>query len=130
MPTTATRIIHNCATGETFQEIYEVPDPTVEELAAQALAEKNRIITTLVSAVQNHLDATAKTRNYDGILSLCSYATSLNPIFGVEGQAGVVWRDACWAHCYQVMADVEAELRTIPTTSELIAELPVFTWGV
>lgn len=93
------------------------PPPSAAEIQA-----------VLVNAVQLHLDAVAKTRNYDGILSLCSYATSINTTFKAEGQAGVTWRDAVWAHCYQVMADVQAQTRTVPTVPELIAELPTITW--
>lgn len=82
----------------------------------------------LVQAVQNHLDATARTRGYDGILSLCSYASSGDATFAAEGQAGVAWRDACWRHCYGVMADVQNAARAIPTEAELVAELPVIGW--
>ena len=81
------------------------------------------------SAVQSHLDATARTRNYDGILSACSYATSTNLPFSVEGQACVAWRDAVWLYCYQQLALVQAGTRTIPaTTAAFIAELPVISW--
>jgi len=82
----------------------------------------------MTDAVQRHLDSTARTRNYDGILSLASYATSTNPTFSAEGQAGVAWRDAVWAYCYQVLADVQAAVRTIPTEEALIAELPAMVW--
>lgn len=86
------------------------------------------IIASLTAAVQEHLDSTAQQRNYDGILSLCSYATSLDPVFHAEGQACVEWRDACWRTSYQMMADVKAGLRPIPTTVELVAELPTMVW--
>lgn len=129
MPTQATRIIKNCLTGEEIVETYEIPDPTPEEIAAQALAEQERIKQELTSAVQAHLDAKARERNYDGILSLCTYATSTNTTFAAEGQAGVVWRDACWAKCYEAMGEVVAGTRAVPTAAELIAELPAFTWG-
>ena len=96
---------------------YVEPEKTPEQIQRE-----------MVATVQKHLDATAKTRGYDGILSLATYATSTNPTFAAEGQAGVQWRDAVWAYCYQVLDDVQAQTRTIPTPAELIAELPVMVW--
>lgn len=88
----------------------------------------DQIIGSMTSAVQSHLDAKARERNYDGILSLCTYATSVVPKFAAEGQAGVEWRDAVWARCYEILADVQAGTRPTPTAEQLIAELPIFTW--
>lgn len=112
-PSDATHIINN----EPVTIIPEPIPPTPEEITA-----------ALINAVQRKLDSTARTRNYDGILSLCSYATSTDPVFAAEGQAGVEWRDACWRCTYQVQADVLAGLRAVPTPEELIAELPVMVW--
>lgn len=81
-------------------------------------------------AVQGILDAKAQERNYDGILSLCSYASSTNPIFAAEAAAGAAWRDAAWAHCYQALTDVLNNLRQPPTVAELVAELPAMDWPV
>lgn len=47
MPITATRIIKNCSTGEETIEIYEIPDPTPEEIAAQ----QNQIDAARISAL-------------------------------------------------------------------------------
>lgn len=80
------------------------------------------------SAVQMHLDAKARERNYDGILSACTYATSSVPKFAAEGQACVSWRDAVWAKCYEVMASVQDGAIQPPTIDELLSELPVMTW--
>lgn len=82
----------------------------------------------LVNAIQQHLDATAQARAYDGILSLCTYASSPSPKFAAEGQAGVEWRDACWTKGYQILAGCQAGTRPIPTPEALIAELPAMSW--
>jgi hypothetical protein len=101
-----------------------------EEAAVLAAAAKTpaQIQAEMTTAVQRHLDTEAQAHGYDGILSLTSYATSTNAKFGAEGIAGRNWRDAVWAYCYQVLLDVQAETRPIPTEAELIAELPVMVW--
>ena len=78
--------------------------------------------------VQNKLDLKSRERNYEGILSLCTYATSSNPKFKVEGQSGMEWRDQCWAYCYQALYDFANGLRNPPTIEELILELPEMNW--
>ena len=92
------------------------PQPTQEE-----------IIAGCTDMVQAYLDSTAQARNYDNILSLCTYATSKNPKFSKEGQAGVEWRDAVWAKCYEILAEIQAGTRSVP--EDIISELPVMNWG-
>jgi hypothetical protein len=111
-------------TTEWQYEYVNVPAIFGEPAAVYTQALKQR----LIDGIQGHLDATAQTRGYDHILSLCSYATSLDPVFAAEGQAGVEWRDAVWRHGYQVLADVEGGTRGIPLMGELIAELPEIGW--
>lgn len=107
--------------------------PPADALSAEPpapVATPDQIVAALTAAVQRHLDATARTHNYDGILSLCSYATSTNPKFGSEGMAGVAWRDAVWLKCYSIMADVQAGKQAVPTEADLIAALPTMTWPI
>lgn len=82
----------------------------------------------LVDAVQLHLDQTVRTRNYDSMISCCSYANSGVTQFATEAAAAIIWRDAVWVHCYQVLVDVNNNLRPTPTTEELISELPTIGW--
>ncbi len=108
------------ATAGEFGSIAPAPQPPAPTPA--------QIVAALTADMQAHLDTSARTRNYDGILSLCSYASSAHPIFGAEGLAGVAWRDAVWAACYAIMADVQAGTRAVPTTAALLAELPPMAW--
>jgi hypothetical protein len=80
------------------------------------------------AAIQAMLDAEARTRNYDGILSLCSYAASTNPPFAAEGDAGLDWRDAVWSESYRLMALVQTGQMPQPTIPELLAMLPEMVW--
>lgn len=106
-----------------------VPDengyPVLQEDQGPSLDDE---VAGLNSAVRLHLDQVAKSRGYDNIVSLCSYATSTVAKYAAEGQAGVEWRDAVWVKCYEVLAEVEAGLREQPTVEQLIAELPAFVW--
>lgn len=85
----------------------------------------------IVSAVQARLDAFAVTRNYDGILSACTYATSTVMQFAKEGQAAVNARDATWAALYVILGEVQAATRPVPTGfSDVVALLPALKWPV
>jgi hypothetical protein len=80
-------------------------------------------------AVQERLDAWARTRNYDGILSACTYATSSVAKFRAEGQAAVDARDATWARCYEILTEVDAGTRPAPTDmADVLDDLPTLTW--
>lgn len=109
------RLIQADANGRPV--LVDPPPPTTEQIIAQYTA-----------GVQQHLDNFARTRNYDGILSAATYATSQVPKFKAEGQYVVEARDATWAKCYEILAAVEAGSRPMPTMDELLAELPVLTW--
>jgi len=83
----------------------------------------------IVTATQQRLDDFARTRNYDGILSLCTYATSTVPKFQAEGQYGVTARDATWATLYQILAEVEAGTRPVPSgCADIEPDLPALAW--
>jgi imidazolonepropionase-like amidohydrolase len=120
--------------GFYISDIEQVPANWVEitagEYTAQAIAQltPEQIKQTMIDAIQHHLDATARTRGYDGILSLASYAVSAHPPFAAEGRAGADWRDAVWGYGYQVLADVQAGTRTVPSVDALILELPAMPW--
>lgn len=107
-------------TPEEWAELHPTPEPeppTMEEL---------QVIFT--EAIQGYLDDFAKTRNYDGILSASTYATSTIPKFKSEGQYAVEVRDSVWAKGYEILNDVMSKERPVPTLEEVLAELPVLSW--
>lgn len=93
------------------------PPPTLEEQQA-----------AFTAAVQTYLDSFARTRNYDGIMSAATYATSTVPKFKAEGQYAVEARDAVWAKGYEILDEVLSGQRPMPTIEEVIAELPPLAW--
>ena len=101
--------------GAWVVEVNAPPAPTIKEYQ---------------DAVQAMLDGKAREKNYDGILSLCSYVTSTDPTFAAEAAAGVAGRDAAWSTCYQALADVQNNLRPAPPVAELLAEIPGIVWPV
>lgn len=85
----------------------------------------------IVDATQQRLDDFAKTRQYDGILSACTYSTSPTLKFQAEGQYCVEQRDATWAKLYEMLAEVEAGTRPIPQSfADVEPELPALVWPV
>lgn len=104
---------------------FEVVPMTSDEVTIKQVEIKAGI----VRETQAHLDNFAQSRNYDGILSLCTYATSPTQKFAEEGQYGVEARDATWAKLYEIMAEVEAGTRPMPTSfADVVSELPVLQW--
>lgn len=93
--------------------IQALPEPTPEEIQAQ-----------LTVSVQKYLDTTAQKLNYDNCLSVCSYVDTGVAKFDEEGEAFRKWRSAVWAKGYEIVAEVQAGKRDIPTEEELFAELP------
>lgn len=79
--------------------------------------------------VQERLDAFARTRNYDSILSACTYVTSSVAKFKAEGEAAIQARDATWHACYEILAEVQGGHRPMPTLEEVLAELPPLQWS-
>ena len=85
----------------------------------------------IVAATQARLDAFAQTRNYDGILSACTYATSTVPKFQAEGQYAVNARDNTWDTLYAFMAEVQLGTRPMPSGfADVEPLLPTLAWPV
>lgn len=103
--------------GEYFvvEAIPAPPPPTPEEIQK-----------SLTDAVQALLNSEAKKLRYDDIFTAISYEGDANPKFAAEAAAFKAWRSVVWTLCYQILDDVIAGKRPVPTAEQLISELPEF----
>lgn len=105
--------------GQTFTP---APIPVPDAATIQA---------AIVEATQARLDAFARTRNYDGILSACTYASSVIPKFSAEGQYCVNARDSTWLTLYGIMEAVQTAQRPLPAGfADIESELPALAWPI
>lgn len=108
-----------------WQQQWDIREATQEEVNSRKAA----LVASITAQTQERLDAFARTRGYDGILSACTYASSSVPKFQGEGQYCVDARDATWAELYTIMAEVEAGTRPIPSSyADIESDLPALSW--
>lgn len=128
---TYNRLTQNCIelTPVYVNDRWEQNWTVVSASAAEIAARKQALQDDIVAQTQGRLDAFARTRQYDGILSACTYASSPTPKFAAEGQYCVAQRDATWAKLYEMLAEVEAGTRPIPSGyQDIEPELPALVW--
>lgn len=112
-----------------WQYKWTVRDLTPEEIAVHQASQIAALTKSITDATQARLDTFAKTRNYDGILSACTYVSSTITKFATEGQYCANARDATWAALYTIMSEVEQGQRPLPASYEDIEpELPQLVW--
>lgn len=108
---------------------YQTKYTLVPETEEQLRERQKSVQADITDAAQQRMDAFARTRGYDGILSACTYATSAVPKFAQEGQYAVQARDATWVTLYQIMLDVENGSRPLPSSyKEVESLLPPLQW--
>lgn len=115
------------AANSRWEQVWGIRALTAEELTQK----QSQVQDQIVYATQQRLDDFAKTRNYDGILSACTYATSPTAQFNTEGQYCVAVRDATWSALYVILGEVQAGTRPMPSGyADIEAELPALVWPI
>lgn len=99
--------------GDTYVISYEIVSKNLEELTA-LFKEKT----------QQLLDAKAREKGYDDILSACSYAGYDND-FRAEGEAFGIWRAKVWKYGYGLLNAIAEGKHKMPKSfDEILAEMP------
>ncbi|WP_103618931.1 hypothetical protein [Campylobacter concisus] len=98
---------------DTYISSYKVVDKTLDELTL-LFKEKT----------QELLDAKAREKGYDDILSACSYAGYDND-FRAEGEAFGIWRAKVWKYGYGLLNAIAEGKHKMPKSfDEILAEMP------
>lgn len=109
--------------------LFETQQEQDDYITQKTLERNQNLFRDIQERAQQRLDDFAKTRNYSGILSLCTYATSTNVKFQTEGQYGVQARDNTWATLYEILDEVQTGTRPMPSSyADIEPELPVLSW--
>lgn len=112
-------------TTQQWEQDWQVVALTAAELQSRDAA----LYEGIVDATQVRLDAFARSRGYDSILSACTYATSSVAKFATEGQYCVDARDATWDALLTMLAEVQAGTRPRPAGyANIEPELPALVW--
>lgn len=100
---------------DTYVISYEIVSKNLDELTA-LFKEKT----------QELLDAKAREKGYDDILSACSYAGYDND-FRAEGESFGIWRAKVWKYGYALLEAISKGKKELPKSfEELMKDLPKF----
>lgn len=106
----------------------DIPTPEQEPEPEPVVLTDDQRIAALRDAVQEYIDAKARTMGYDDIKTAVTYAEEPSvPQFQKEGRALRAWRSVVWESCYQLMGGVKAGKVPEPTSKALLELLPTFT---
>ena len=112
-----------------FERIELSPEEIEQQRIVSESSARERIKAGILEAVQARLDTFARTRNYDNIMSACTYATDIDATFSAEGQYCVAARGATWRKLYEILDEVNTGIRPEPTCyADIEPELPALNW--
>lgn len=105
----------------------EMTPEEVAEWEAQQNATPTVTLQDYVTALTNHLDATARTKNYDNRIT-CAVRAGYPGPFQAEGVAFATWMDIQNFKGYQILEDVQGSVIQQPTIAEFLAMLDPMVW--
>ena len=97
------------------------------DLTAQQQQEALRIKAEMEAGIDQYIDSVAQAKGYDNRMTCMARASFTGP-FQAEGIAFGQWMDSCYLVAFQIMAEVQAGTRPMPTLDEVIAEFPAMVW--
>ena len=77
--------------------------------------------------LDSYIDSVAQSKGYDNRITASLRASYEGP-WQQEGIIFAQWMDSVYVSAYQVLSDVENNVRELPTFETLVSELPTITW--
>lgn len=114
------------ADGQWWQQ-WEVVGLPTDQIAANQAAAQAALIARYTSALDAHIDAEARKDRWDSRITCVARASYPN-VWQNRAVAFGTWMDTCYVLAYQVLAEVQAGTRTLPTIEEFLALMPVMEW--
>lgn len=106
----------------------EAVDENSADVQAFLNAGKTPVLADYAAAIQAHVDAVAKSREFNDGVTAATYLTSTIPRWKADAEVFVVWRDTVWAYSYGELDKVRNGVRQQPAIDAFINELPVIEW--
>lgn len=114
-----------------YYEAWELFDLPPNVVAANQAAKVQALKASIVAATQDRLNVFAQGRGYDDIKSASDYAGCVVPKFAAEGAYCRDARALTWQRLYDLLAEVEAGTRPMPSSfADIEQELPALVWPV
>ena len=111
-------LVINAETGERYKIETGEPEPEPTPLT----------VADYTTAIDSHVEETARSKGYNSAAHLSGYATSTVPTWASEAAAFISWRDQVWLTAVEILRQVTDGEIEQPTIEDLIASLPVIDW--
>jgi hypothetical protein len=109
-------------TPEEWEAQHPPPEPEPPTPEEQLTAAERAVAAYLNRKVREE-------KGYDNVDALPKYAIQTeNASYKAEAEVAVNWVTTCWEAWYALRAAVEAGEKPLPTSEEVIAELPPLVW--
>lgn len=111
-----------------YEQTWEVITLAPEQVASNELEATLKLQRDIITAMDNLFDTTAQSKKYDSRVT-CALRAGYTGPFQAEGIAFAQWMDTCNALGYQMLAEVQAGTRPMPSSvAEALALLPEMIW--
>lgn len=99
--------------------------PTIDE---RIQIRMQRMMKEYEKALDDMIDKKAQEKGYDNRITATMRAGVVGSPFQQECISFAKWMDSCYMKAYEILNAVQAGVRSIPSITEFLREMPEFKW--